>query len=136
MKRGQNSGLVAGVLLAGLSLAVGCAGEGDTDIADTSSMLASRTSLDGKFRCAVEDPGIVEQDAMEAAADAATRMSGALKGDVQNVVSVYFHIITTDTGGGNVSSLVPAQMAARHTSRAGWIQRKKISCSEPAPRCT
>ena len=64
-------------------------------------------------RCAVKDPSAEQQEIIEQAASA-----GADHGNVVTI-PVYWHIITTSTGGGNVSALVPAQMQVLNDAYAG-----------------
>lgn len=72
--------------------------------AQTASPAANLTSSPRVSRCAVEDPLGAEQLAIDAAA------SNAQDGRAVVDVPVYWHIVTTAGGGGNVSALVPAQM--------------------------
>ena len=64
-------------------------------------------------RCAVKDPLGAEQLAIEDAASKARDDRGPV------TIPVYWHIITTATGGGNVSALVPAQMDVLNDAFAG-----------------
>jgi hypothetical protein len=72
---------------------------------DLATALQERTSR-GSHRCAVHDATAEQQTAIEQAVNAA----GVLDSGAVVDVGVYWHIITTESGGGNVSALVPAQM--------------------------
>jgi hypothetical protein len=64
-------------------------------------------------RCGVKDPTAAEQSAIEEAAKGGTDKGGTIR------VPVYWHIITTASGGGNVSALVPDQMQVLNTEFNG-----------------
>ena len=65
-------------------------------------------------RCGVKDPSAEQQDIIEQAAN----NGGADHGNVVTI-PVYWHVITTATGGGNVSGLIPAQMQVLSDAYAG-----------------
>lgn len=117
-----------------VAAAVGCAGDGGDDLAiATASQAVSGSAPGGKYRCAVEDPGVVEADAMDAAADAAARSwSSVLRGvaDEKVTVRVHFHVITTSDGGGDVSALVPAQIAVLNQAYAASNFKFKLASVE------
>jgi hypothetical protein len=71
-----------------------------TDLAAALKERASR----GPLRCAVSDPGASERAAIDRSASRAFDNGGVV------TIPVYWHIITPDAGGANVSPLVPAQM--------------------------
>lgn len=64
-------------------------------------------------RCAVRDPNAEQQELIEQAASAGRDPGGLV------TIPVYFHIITTSKGGGNVSDLVPEQMQVLNDAFAG-----------------
>ena len=64
-------------------------------------------------RCGVEGSSPEQLELIEQAASSARDAGGVL------TVPVYWHVITTTTGGGDVSSLIPAQMQVLRDSFAG-----------------
>lgn len=76
--------------------------------------LAVPTLSDRGSRCAVEDLPADEQAAIQDIVN-----SGISKSDDLVTIPVHWHIITTSAGGGNVSSLVPAQMQVLNDAFAG-----------------
>ena len=101
-----------------LVTALGCAGEDGlrSDVQAQEAALAASSSVEGRIRCAVEDPGVLEADALQAEASE-TRFFAA-KSDDKIRVPVHFHVITTSSGGGDVSALVPAQIDVLNTAFA------------------
>ena len=71
--------------------------------ADLARALQERAAR-GTHRCAVHSPGMEDQAAITKAT------TGVLDPGAVVDIPVYWHIITTASGGGDVSSLVPAQM--------------------------
>ncbi len=106
---------------------VGCAGTGDEEgagevkIGVSEAAISARAAIDGRARCAVKDPGPIEADAMDAAAEAGDqRIVAQLKGGNEKVrIPVHFHVITDETGFGDVTDLIPAQMDVLNTAFAG-----------------
>jgi len=97
---------LAGALALGLILAAG--GE------------AAASGVEERGRCAVQDPSLREQQAIEAEFALASQAGGALSSDERPItVPVYFHVVTTSTGGADVSALVPAQMSVLAAAFAG-----------------
>ncbi len=66
-------------------------------------------------RCAVRDPNADQQAMIEDAANS----SGYRDPGAVVTVPVYFHVITTASGGGDVSSLVPEQMQVLNDAFSG-----------------
>jgi hypothetical protein len=82
----------------------------NTNLVATLDDLKRRTN-----RCAVRDPLGDEQVEMERQADAG---GGRNDGSIATI-QVYWHVITTASGGGNISGLVPAQMQVLSDAYAG-----------------
>jgi hypothetical protein len=84
---------------------------------DRASQLDPRTRLD---RCAVKDLPADQLAQVEETLNASSGDSGGLV-----VVPVYWHIITTTKGAGDVSALVPAQMKVLNDAFGGanWACR-------------
>ena len=73
------------------------------------------TSISGTFeartRCGAKQPDALEQELIEAQIATLERNASFARGSSERVViPVHFHLITTSSGDGNVSGLVPAQM--------------------------
>jgi hypothetical protein len=84
----------------------GCAG-GTDGVSTTAEELSSR-SVRSLNRCATVEPGAVEADAADAVA---ARVGGLLADRARTTrIPVYVHVITSSTGEGDVSALVPAQI--------------------------
>jgi hypothetical protein len=106
-----------------IALTVALAACSDADTAgvevDSTASAVSTPNATGLVRCATPEPGVTEQDAAETAA-ANMSMLRVRRGKTQ--IPVYFHIITTSDGQGDVSDLVPAEMAVLNAAyaRAGF----------------
>jgi hypothetical protein len=88
-------------------------------VEQTSSAVSSGTSL--RVRCAVENPGDAEMDAMDDAAmayNAPSSAAAAAKAQELVKIKVHVHVITTSDGVGDVSAQVPAQIAVLNTAYA------------------
>ena len=79
--------------------------------ANRAAQLDTRTRLD---RCAVKDTPADQLATIEQMINSTSGDSGGLV-----IVPVYWHIITTTKGAGDVSALVPAQMKVLNDSFAG-----------------
>jgi Pregnancy-associated plasma protein-A len=91
------------------------AGAAELSSAEDSALLAldlaSRGSM-GAARCAVQDPGAAELAESDRVAGGIVDRGGVV------TIPVYWNVITTATGGGNVSSRIPAQMAVLNAAYA------------------
>jgi hypothetical protein len=107
--------------------AVGCAGMGAEDepgsadeatqglaSGEVAASLGEQLDRRGGLRCSVEDPSASVQAHIE------RQVSQGIGMNDQSVVTVpvYWHVITTSTGGGNVSGRIPAQMQVLNDSFA------------------
>jgi hypothetical protein len=87
--------------------------------ASASSALVAPGGVGGLERCGVRNPTLAEQDAIERDV-AASRLQRLVTGKKEEkiTVPVHFHIITTSSGGGDASSLVPDQIDVLNTAYA------------------
>ena len=69
-------------------------------------------AVGARSRCGAKQPDLLVQELVEAQIAALERKSGGalMSPGERTVIPVYFHVITTASGGGNVSALIPAQM--------------------------
>jgi hypothetical protein len=74
---------------------------------------------DLRGRCAVQDPPLREQRGTEEALGSIGQVDDGDLSPAAVTVPVHFHVITTSTGGADVSSLVPAQMDVLNVAYAG-----------------
>jgi hypothetical protein len=107
--------ITAAVIIAGTAWystdGIAAAGGEQKAPAKLASQLNPRTRLD---RCAVKDAPADQLARIEQTLNASRADRGGLV-----IVPVYWHIITTATGDGNVSALVPAQMQVLNDALAG-----------------
>ena len=82
---------------------------GDASATDVQSPVSG--TFDARTRCGAKQPDALEQELIEAQIAALEGSASFAGGSSERVViPVHFHVITTSSGDGNVSGLVPAQM--------------------------
>ena len=109
--------VAAAVLYSGYGTADGMAASADSleqGQAATSGRIAELMATPRADRCAVRDPSADVQASIEAAVNRGKRDDGLLV-----TIPVYWHIITTSAGGGNVSALVADQMQVLNAAYGG-----------------
>jgi hypothetical protein len=111
-------------------LALGCVLSGGWSVDVPAQGIASRSNQSHLLRCGVKSPTALEQDLIEAQVSIVEQKMGtsafaALK---RGAIPVHVHIITTTSGDGNVSSLVPAQINVLNAAyKASGFQFKLAS---------
>jgi hypothetical protein len=121
----MNRSKLFGVVTLGgaILLANGCAGPGPEDGAPriASSAVEAGGGLGGRARCAVLDPDPATQAAVEsrlAQVQSQRLLAGRGHGDDRITIPVRFHVVTASDGTGDVSALVPAQLAVLNAAYA------------------
>lgn len=88
---------------------------------DPTTSAAISSGVAPRSRCAVENPGDVELEALDDAAmayAAPASAAAAAKADEIVKIKVHVHVITTSDGIGDVSAQIPAQIAVLNTAYA------------------